>query len=224
MISIIIPSLNEEMNIARCIEALKSEDFSGEIIVADGGSSDRTREIASGYRGVDLLECPKGRGTQMNAGSAIAAGDILLFLHADTVLEHCWSKELCSALAGPSVVGGAFSFCIDDPSPKYRLVEAWVRLRCRIFSLPYGDQAIFIRKSVFQALGGYKEIPLMEDVDIVRRMKKMGEIVLLGHKAATSGRRWVSKGLAKTAVINQITMLLYQLGVSPERLARLYYR
>lgn len=224
MISIIIPALNEEMHLTRCIESLRAEGFSGEIIVADGGSTDRTRDIASGYHGTHVVESVKGRGTQMNTGSAKATGDILLFLHADTVLEQGWSKELCSALDDLSVAGGAFSFSIDNPSLKYRLVEAWVHMRCRLFSLPYGDQAIFIRKSFFQKLGGYKEILLMEDVDIISRLKKLGNIAMLRKKAVTSGRRWVSKGLLRTAAINQITMLMYHLGVSPERLARFYYQ
>ncbi len=224
MISVIIPTLNEEMNIARCIESLRSEGFSGEIIIADGGSTDQTKETAKNITGVTVIDTPKGRGTQMNAGSAVASGDILLFLHADTVLDEGWATELNAALDDPHVVGGAFTFSIDNPSPKYRLVETWVSMRIRIFKLPYGDQAIFIRKTFFQQLKGYKEMPLMEDVDIISRMKKLGSIAVLGKKAVTSGRRWVSKGLLRTAAINQMTMLMYHLGVSPERLARFYYR
>ncbi|MBI5075930.1 MAG: TIGR04283 family arsenosugar biosynthesis glycosyltransferase [Nitrospirae bacterium] len=224
MISIIIPTLNEELLIARCIDALGTEGFPGEIIVADGGSADRTREIALSRNRVMVIDSPKGRGTQMNAGSAVAAGDILLFLHADTILEQGWAEELCSALDDRSVVGGAFRFCIDDPSSKFRLVEAWVNMRCRAFGLPYGDQAIFIRKSIFEKLGGYKAILLMEDVDIIKRMKKLGRIAVLQKKAVTSGRRWISRGLLRTAATNQMTMLLYQLGVSPDKLARFYYR
>ncbi len=224
MITVIIPALNEEMHITRCIESLLSSGFSGEIIVADGGSVDRTRETALRHTGVVVIDSPKGRGVQMNAGSAAAAGDVLLFLHADTMLEPGWAEELRALLDGPSFVGGAFSFSMDNPSLKYRFVEAWVRLRCRIFDLPYGDQAIFIRKNVFQPLGGYKEIPLMEDVDLISRMKKQGRIAVLRKKAITSGRRWAKKGLIRTALINQMTMLLYQLGVSPDRLARFYYR
>ncbi len=224
MISVVIPALNEELHIARCIESLRTEGFSDEIIIADGGSTDRTKEIALRHANITVMDSPKGRGTQMNAGSADAAGDILLFLHADTTLEQGWAKELCAALNDQSVVGGAFSFRIENPSQKYRLVEAWVRLRCLIFRMPYGDQAIFIRKSVFQKLGGFKEIPLMEDVDLISRMKWFGRIAVLEKKAVTSGRRWISKGLLRTTAINQLTMLLYLLGVSPERLARFYYK
>lgn len=224
MISVIIPALNEELHIERCIDSLRAEGFSGDIIVADGGSIDRTKEIALSHTGVIVVESPKGRGTQMNAGSAAATGDILIFLHADTVLEQGWSRELSAALDDPSVVGGAFRFCIDNPSAKYRLVEAWVHMRCRLCRLPYGDQAIFIRKTAFQELGGYKEIPLMEDVDIIGQMKKLGSISMLQKRAVTSGRRWVRKGIFRTAAINQMTMLMFHLGVSPEKLARLYYR
>lgn len=224
MISVVIPALNEEMHLTRCIASIRADSFSGEVIVSDGGSIDRTREIALNHTGVKVIDSAKGRGTQMNAGAAVATGDILLFLHADTLLEQGWAKELCTSLEHASVIGGAFSFRIDNPEPRYRLVEAWVSMRCRIFRLPYGDQAIFIRKDAFQKLGGYKEIQLMEDVDLVSRMNKLGRISVLKKKAATSGRRWVSKGIFKTAAINQMTMLLYQLGVSPERLARFYYR
>lgn len=224
MISIVIPALNEERTIKQCIEAVRIEGSDCEIIVADGGSADRTVAAASAYSGVEIVQVAAGRGRQMNAGASKARGGILLFLHADTTLEHGWSKAIRSVLDDPYVIGGAFSFCIDNPALKYRLVEAWVRLRCRLFRLPYGDQAIFIRKHAFEELNGYKEIPLMEDVDIIIRMKKLGRISMLRKKAVTSGRRWVSKGLLRTTVINQITMLLYQCGVSPETLARFYYR
>ena len=224
MISVIIPTLNEEEHVARCIEALQAEACSCEIIVSDCGSADRTREIASGYRSVKVIESEKGRGRQMNRGAEGAREEILLFLHADTVLEQGWAGEIMHSLKDASVVGGAFTFCIDAPSLKYRLVEAWVRMRCSVLKLPYGDQAIFIRRDIFKTLGGFREIPLMEDVDIISRMKKRGQLTLLKKKAVTSGRRWVKKGVIRTAAINQITMLLYLLGASPERLARFYYR
>jgi rSAM/selenodomain-associated transferase 2 len=224
MISVIIPTLDEEACLGRCIESVRSEGPSVEIIVADGGSRDRTSEVAGRFPGVKIIRTERGRGSQMNAGASHAGGDILLFLHADTVLERGWMQELSSVLGETSVIGGAFTFAIDSPLPKYRMVEAWVAMRCRVFRLPYGDQAIFIKKDIFRRLGGYQNIPLMEDVDLVRQMKRTGEVILLEKKAVTSGRRWVSKGLLRTAAINQMTMLLYLLGVSPQRLAKLYYR
>ena len=224
MISVIIPTLNEEACLGRCIESIRSAEAGCEIIVADGGSSDRTREAAERFPGVRLVQSEEGRGTQMNRGASHAQGDVLLFLHADTLLEEGWHIDIVAALRNEEIIGGAFTFAIDNPRQKHRIVEAWVSMRCRIFRLPYGDQAIFIRRSAFEKLSGYKNMPLMEDVDLVTRMKKLGRIAILQKKAVTSGRRWAHKGLVRTAAINQLTMLLYLLGVSPHRLARFYYR
>ncbi|MGC2062887.1 MAG: TIGR04283 family arsenosugar biosynthesis glycosyltransferase [Thermodesulfovibrionales bacterium] len=224
MISVIIPALNEAANISTCIEAVCAEGGEIEIIVADGGSTDNTRPLASGYPGLKVVESKRGRGIQMNTGAFAASGDVFIFLHADTTLEKGWSQSIRETLEDGSFAGGAFTFSVDNPSSKYRLVEAWVQMRCALFGLPYGDQAIFIRKDIFRILGGYRDIPLMEDVDLIGRMKKIGRIAILDKKAFTSGRRWTENGLVKTASVNQITMLLYKLGVSPERLYRLYYR
>jgi len=224
MISVIIPTLNEEACIRRCIESVRSTAAGCEIIVADGGSTDRTGEIAESHPKVQLVRSEAGRGNQMNSGATHAQGDVLLFLHADTFLEEGWHDDIAAALRNNDISGGAFTFAIDAPARKYRIVEAWVSMRCRIFSLPYGDQAIFIRRSFFEKLGGYKNLPLMEDVDLVTRMKKLGRITILQNRALTSGRRWASKGLLRTALINQITLLLYLLGVNPHKLARFYYR
>jgi rSAM/selenodomain-associated transferase 2 len=224
MISVIIPTLNEEENIRRCIEGGLKDGCACEIIVADGGSTDKTAESAKRYSGVSFIQSRKGRGIQMNMGASASSGDILLFLHADTVLETGWATEINSVLEDDSISGGAFTFSIRSQLWKYRLVEAWVKLRCKIFSFPYGDQAIFVRKSAFDLIGGYKSIPLMEDVDFIERLKKLGTIVILNKKAMTSERRWSKKGLIRTAAMNQLIMLLYKFGVNPCRLARIYYR
>lgn len=224
MISIIIPTLNEAENIDRCMKAVLAESSDFEVIIADGGSSDNTKTIVSGYPGVKIVDFRKGRGIQMNSGALAATGDVLLFLHADTRLEQGWAKSIMETLRKETFIGGAFTFAIDNYAWQYRIIETWVRLRCSLFKLPYGDQAIFVRKNVFTLMRGYKDIPLMEDVDFIKRLRKMGRTIILNKKAFTSERRWENKGLLKTIFINQITMLLYKLGVSPERLFRLYYR
>ncbi len=224
MISVIIPTFNEAENIRDCIECIRAEDEDCEMIVCDGGSSDATVRIVREYDDVILIETEKSRGVQMNRGAAAAGGKVILFLHADTRLEKGWSGEMLSALADESVVGGAFTFKIDSPDGQYRLIESWVKLRCRLFGLPYGDQGIFVRRNVFGMIGGYRAIPLMEDVDIVGRMKKQGRLVVLQKSALTHDRRWSGKGWIRASVSNQVLMLMYKLGVSPNILARLYYR
>ncbi len=224
MISVIIPTLNEEAYMRTCLEAVGQEDAACEIIVADGGSTDRTVEIAESFQKVMVLNTDKGRGIQMNAGAASAAGETLLFLHADTILQKGWSRAIEQMLKDNTIAGGAFTFAIDSPMKKYRTVEQWVKFRCRLFKLPYGDQAIFVRTVFFKKLQGYKNIPLMEDVELIGRLKGLGRIVVLDARAFTSERRWLSKGLLYTAAINQAVMLLYRLGISPHILAKIYYR
>lgn len=224
MISVIIPTLNEEDNIGRCIQTLRSEDPCCEVILADGGSTDRTVEIAGAYEGVRIVKTGRGRGLQMNKGAAAAGGEVLLFLHADTRLEEGWTRAIVSLLDDRSVAGGAFSFQVDSLDRHYRLIELWVSVRCRIFKLPYGDQGIFVRRDIFDGLGGYREIPLMEDVDIIARMKRAGRIVILDTKAFTHHRRWAREGWVRASLMNQMIMVMYRLGLDPDRLAKIYYR
>lgn len=224
MISVIIPALNEARSIAGAIGSVTAECPGCEVIVVDGGSSDETAQNAGLHPGVKILHSGQGRGIQMNRGAQAAAGDVFLFLHADTVLEPGWHVALCSALRDPLVAGGAFSLAVGNPAWKFRLVEWWVRLRSLLCSMPYGDQAIFVRKALFERISGFREIPLMEDVDLVDRLKKCGRLVILAKKAITSDRRWSRKGLLATAAQNQALMLLYRLGADPRRLAAWYYR
>jgi rSAM/selenodomain-associated transferase 2 len=224
MISVIIPTLNEHENIRGCIECIKAEGGDSEIIVCDGVSSDATVEIVKECDGTTLLETGRGRGVQMNGGAEAANGDVLLFLHADTRLERGWSRALLSVLADESVAGGAFTLKIDNPGPQYRLIERWVKFRCNIFRLPYGDQGIFVRKDIFNKIGGYRDIPLMEDVDIIRRLKREGKVELLEKCAVTNDRRWVNNGWLRASVMNQMIMLMYKLGVDPHTLKKIYYR
>jgi len=224
MISVIIPTLNEQENISGCIESIHAEGGDYEIIVCDGGSSDRTVDVVKACGGATLIKTEKGRGAQMNGGAEAAKGQVLLFLHADTRPEGGWSGAILSALEDESVAGGAFTLTIDNTACQYRLIESWVKLRCGIFGLPYGDQGIFIRRKIFDRIGGYRDIPLMEDVEIIGRLKDEGRLVFLKKCVVTSDRRWVEKGWMRVWAMNQMIMLMYKFGVNPRILARLYYR
>jgi rSAM/selenodomain-associated transferase 2 len=161
----------------------------------------------------------------MNAGATVARGEILIFLHADTILPDNALEKISQALQGRDYVGGAFDLKIDSDRLFLKYISARASLRSRWNRIPYGDQAIFIRKKYFDQLGGYKEIPLMEDVDLMRRIKKDGKkIFILPDKVITSARRWESDGILFTTMRNQILVRLFYLGISPHRLAKYYWR
>lgn len=219
-ISVIIPTLNEEVRIAELLRSLQGISTL-EVIVADGMSPDRTVEIAKRLAS-HVLTSVRGRARQMNEGAKHATGEVLLFLHADTRLEPSALDQLTSALGDPTIIGGAFSLGLESRAGRLRLIEAVVNLRARLFSLPYGDQAIFVRRSVFEEIGGYAELPLMEDLELVRRLKRRGRLVILPAKAITSTRRWEKEGILYTTIRNWAVTLLFFLGVSPTALARWY--
>jgi rSAM/selenodomain-associated transferase 2 len=219
-ISIIIPVLNEANTIAPVISTARNAE-NVEIIVADGGSSDGTVEIAQSL-GVRVLSTAARRATQMNAGAIAATGDILLFLHADTHLPRGYDSAARQALAKPSSVGGAFELKIDARRLCLRLVEIGVNWRSHFFQMPYGDQAIFLLSATFDKIGGFPDLPLMEDFEFVRRLKKQGRIEIVPQPVLTSARRWQQVGVLKTTIINQIVIIAYFLGVSPDRLGEWY--
>ena len=219
-ISIIIPVLNEAPTIASVIStALEAKNV--EIIVADGGSSDGTAEIAKSL-GVRVISTAPGRATQMNAGAIAATGDILLFLHADTLLPPGYDSGARLALAKPQTVAGAYALKIDAPQHSLRLVEIGVNCRSRFLQMPYGDQAIFLYSATFDKIGGFPDLPLMEDFEFVCRLKKQGRIEILPQPVLTNARRWHQLGVIHTTAINQIVIIAYFLGVSPDRLAFWY--
>jgi len=221
-ISVVIPTLNEGENILPTLERVG--DFSdGEVIVVDGGSSDGTVEAAEGW-GARVISSGPGRGRQMDRGADESTGDILLFLHADTLLPEGWHTLIREAMADPLTVGGAFSWKVDAPGPFLRWIELTVDWRTRLFSLPYGDQAIFVKASLFRELDGYISIPLMEDVDLVRRLRKVGNLAVLRAPVTTSARRYERFGPFRTTMRNKVIFLGYYLGIRPEQLARWYYR
>ncbi len=219
VISVIIPVLNEALDIGKTLASVHKANV--EVIVVDGGSRDDTKAVAESW-GVKVLSAPTGRGRQMNAGARVASGKIFLFLHADTLLPENFAPMVIQALNQPNTVAGAFALQIEGELPSLRWVEKGVNWRSRTFSFPYGDQAIFMSAEVFYQLGGFPDLPIMEDFEMMRRLRRIGKILLLTATVVTSGRRWVAKGVFKTTLINQLTIVAYLLGVSPERLSRWY--
>ena len=222
MISIIVPTLNEEENIEACLASTEGPS-AVERIVVDGGSEDRTAEIARSC-GARVIGRPRGRGRQMNAGAQTASGDLLLFLHADTRLPADYADKVRATLSLPGIVAGAFEFRLDDTSPGLRFIERVANWRSRRLQLPYGDQAIFIRSSQFHAAGGFPDTPIMEDYEFIVRLKKYGRIYTAPYPARTSARRWGKLGTWRATLLNEAVVVAYYLGVSPSGLLRLARR
>ena len=228
-ISVIIPALNEEASIARAIRSCRDAGPC-EVIVVDGGSRDRTVEIASG-RADAVIIAPRGRAAQMNAGAAVARGEILLFLHADTLLPGESVPAVLGALQDPGVIGGAFRVRLVASPGAGRYVRAtlWITgrmigARASVARAFTGDQAIFVRAETFRSVGGYPEIPLMEDVELSRRMRRSGKTVLLPLRVETSGRRWETWGPLRTVLFMWRLRIGYLLGRTPSRCAEAYRR
>ena len=222
-ISVIIPVLNEEENIASAIRAALSEP-GVEVIISDGGSSDATLKIAGGFHGVKIVQTSKpSRGLQMDEGSLVATGDVFLFLHADTVLPLNWTEAIKKCLDSKGAIAGAFTLSIASQAIGFRIIEFFSSLRCRLLTLPFGDQAIFVRKEAFFRAGGFMGLPLMEDVNIIGRLKTLGKVCILREAVSASPRRWIKKGATMNTFKNWLIFALYLTGVSPDRLYRYYY-
>ncbi|NWF54186.1 MAG: TIGR04283 family arsenosugar biosynthesis glycosyltransferase, partial [Syntrophaceae bacterium] len=174
--------------------------------------------------GVRVIHSPRGRGRQMNLGAREASGDVLLFLHADTRLPEGFAPCIRGILSRPGISAGAFLFHLDARSPGLSLIQKIANWRSRVFQFPYGDQGIFLKKGLFEELGGYPEMPIMEDYELIRRLKKRGRIYTAPLPALTSARRWEELGVWRTTILNQIIVLAYYLGISPRTLARWYRR
>ncbi len=220
-VSVIIAALNEEACVADAVDSSLAAG-AAEVIVCDGESSDRTRVVAEEH-GARVMTCEPMRSRQLNHGAAAAAHDELIFLHADTRLP-AGAVELVHRALGDGIAFGGFRLAFAEPARKLRLAAALVNLRTFVTRCPWGDQAQFIRRDVFHAAGGFREIPLMEDYDLAVRMKRRGRTEILPLPVITSGRRFLEKGVWRTAAINWRIVAGFRLGEDPEKLARMYRR
>lgn len=220
-ISVIIPTLNERDTLGPLLTSLQMYPEL-EIIVADGGSSDETLEIARYYDAASVSSEP-GRGRQLNRGAEIASGDTLVFLHSDTYLPTEFLYHINSSMNLPDTAGGAFRLRIDAPGAGYRIIEWGANMRSSLFAMPYGDQAIFVSRKLFWQAGGFPDQNILEDVALIRCLNKHGRIRLAPAEVTTSARRWRKLGLVRTTLLNQIILAGYLLKIDPEKLSRLYY-
>jgi uncharacterized protein len=221
-VSVVIPTLNEEEWIARTIEAAFAAG-AAEVIVADGGSSDRTVTLAEGA-GARLVPVVRGRGRQLNRGADAAVHPFVIFLHADTLLPAGAIAAVESAFDTEAASFGGFRIRFLEPGWRLRYVAFMINARTRFTRAPWGDQAQFVRREFFVASGGYADVPIMEDYDLALRMKRETTPVILPLQVTTSGRRFISRGVIRTAILNWLVISAWHLGVSPDRLAEWYRR
>ncbi len=219
-ISVVIPALNEQQAIARALQSTRLPGV--ERIVVDGGSTDGTDETARSLGADRVLRTAAGRARQMDAGFRAASGEAILFLHADTRLDPGWRDALARVLADPAVAGGAFRLRFDSGRGAFRVFEAFVRVRARLLGLPFGDQGLFVRRKLLEELGGVPDVPIFEDLDLVRAIRRSGRLALLEVSATTSVRRYERNGLARQVLRNQVALLAFALGLRRDAVARWY--
>lgn len=218
-ISVVIPTMNEGSFLQRILPSLSARAH--EIVVVDGGSNDNTAEIARHYT-PHVLESRRGRGLQQHVGACRTCGDVLLFLHADTLVPVGFEKMIMATLSDPNITFGAFRLGIDPPSAILNVIAFVANLRTKIFRMPFGDQGLFIRRSEYFRVGGFMAVPIMEDVDLVRRLNRIGGFKLAGGKVKTSARRWEKEGIVYATIRNWSLLVRYFFGQSPNDLHRLY--
>jgi rSAM/selenodomain-associated transferase 2 len=213
--------LNEAAAIASTLAALRRGAPDAEILVVDGGSIDAS--VAQARPLCDaLIVASRGRARQMNAGVRASHGDAIAFVHADTIVPPTFAADIASALSDSAAVGGRFDVELDDRAIPYRIIGAMISLRSRLSRTGTGDQAIFVRRAIFDRLGGFPELELCEDLEFSRRMKRAGRVACLRARVTTSARRWNRDGVVRTVVRMWLIRAMYLLGVPPARLKRMY--
>lgn len=220
MISIIIPTLNEANTIGHCLSKLLGHRGNFEIIVSDGGSVDGTLDVVSLFPGVSRRVSPRGRGRQMNEGAKAAKGEIYLFLHADTSLPPRGLQVVEEVMSDAGVSGGCFCLSFDQNHPFLKGISLFTRMNHTLFT--YGDQSLFLSAHVFRIVGGYRDIPIMEDVDMQSKIRRAGRFVKIRQPVVTSARRFLKHGVIRQQALNTALVSLYHLGISPSRLERYY--
>ncbi len=215
--------LNEAANIAGTLASTRNAS-NVEVIAVDGQSNDGTAKLAGSYDGVKVITSDPGRARQMNAGAKAATGKILLFLHADTTLPKGYEDHVRRIVNQPGAAAGAFGLQLSEESPVMRIIEWGTHLRSKYLQMPYGDQAIFLKADTFFDINGFLDIPIMEDYELVWRLRRRGRIVLAPVSITTSTRRWKHLGVWQASLINQAAIAAYSLGASPSRIARWYRR
>ena len=223
MLSVIIPVLNEAKHLERILSRLRAICPGAEVIIVDGGSEDGTNTVARRFPWVRYLSSRRGRARQMNAGAKVANGEVLLFLHADTLLPAGANAAILGAFNDPEVVAGRFDVRFDTPRPVFKVIAFFINLRSRLTNICTGDQALFVRRKTFEELRGYPEIPLMEDVELAKRLKRKGAMSCLRLKVITSARKWEQGGVLRVVLLMWMLRFLYCVGVGPERMHRWYY-
>ena len=232
-VGVIIPVLNEARCLGQMLLRTHAVGFD-EMIIVDGGSSDNScaiiRSFADGMslpsspaaESLHILTAPRGRARQLNTGAAASGCDILLFLHADTLLPPNARQAVLTAMSDPAFVGGRFNVRFDSPRLPARLISSLMNLRSRWSGIATGDQAIFVRRAVFERIGRFADIPLMEDIEFTRRLKRAGQLVSLPDQVVTAFRRWEQQGPLRTILLMWTLRFLYWIGVSPHRLQYFY--